>query len=450
MQEPGQSAEVGVGWIGAPETTDRRALEEALADYRTAIRDSTRLNRLFAILSDRAPLDVVVDHALMALSELFAADIVVLLRLNEAATLVPFGSIGLPEDIAALPFSGTEDGYSKTVIASHRPVLVESCLDDRRMEAQLRNLDVRTAVWLPVLGSQEVVGVLALCRCLCVPFSRSDTDLLMAMAHRIGQVLDRAQADENRLLLEATMRQAEKSESLGRMAAAIAHHFNNKLTAVMGSLEMAALDLDAGHDAREDIDEARKAARDAAAVSKMMLAYLGHTGFVRETQDLGALCRTLLPGLVRRLPGNVQLDLDIPDRPEMVSTDASDIQQLLINLVDNAAEAMAGREGQILLSLRETPAPAVGAATQPPGWTAEATAYACLKISDNGSGMDPAVLRNAFDPFYSTKFTGRGLGLAVVLGIVRAYGGMIRAESKPGRGSTFRVFLPLAEAPPTG
>ncbi len=273
---------------------------DALDEYRTAIRDTTRLNRLFAILGESLPLAQVVDRAILALSEMFAADVVALLQRSGPETLSPLGIIGLPEDLTGRPFSGGPDSYPATAIAERAPVLVADALEDPMMDPQLKRLRVETAVWLPVLGSREVLGVVVLARCQPLPFSRADADLVMTMTHRIGLVLERSRAEEEHRRLEARLRQAEKSESLGRMAAAIAHHFNNKLTAVMGSLELAMDELGSGRDARPEIIFAQEATRQASKVSLMMLSYLGQSLNVRETLDLVGACRDALPGWLGR------------------------------------------------------------------------------------------------------------------------------------------------------
>ncbi len=233
------------------------------------------------------------------------------------------------------------------------------------------------------------------------------------------------------------------------MAGAIAHHFNNKLTAIDGSLELALEDLAMGRDVRTEIANAREATRQASMVSSMMLAYLGQSFGAREPLDLVAACRSALPDLTRLLPAGVALRTVLPDRALTVRASAVEIRQVLSNLSANAGEAMAGMEGQVVISIREVPAAeVVPSPFLSHGWTPGAGPYACVEISDHGSGMDPQTLQNAFDPFFTTKFTGRGLGLPVVLGIVRAHHGTVTADSQPGRGSTFRVFLPLTLSAP--
>jgi signal transduction histidine kinase len=429
------------GLVPAYSGTEQEAAD--LAEYQSAIRDATRLNRLFAILSEPADLASVVDRVLLALSEMFAADVVTLLHPVGSGQLTTAGAIGLPEDMVGRPFSGAAHSYAAAAIHGLAPVLVENALDDPRLDSQLKELGIETAAFLPLLGSQEVLAVLVLARCQPLPFSRSDADLLTAMAYRIAVLLERTRAEEERRTLESRLRQAEKAESLGRMAAAIAHHLNNKLTAVMGFLDLALEELASGRDARADIGRSQDAARQAAKVGHLMLAYLGAGHDTPEKLDLVVACREALPEVVGALPEPVHLRAEFPARVLMVTASRPDIRQVLANLVANAEEAMAGREGEIVVAIHEVQAAEIAPAPlHSPGWTPTGR-YACLEVADAGSGMDAATLQNAFDPFFTTKFVGRGLGLPVVLGVVRAHAGTVTVSSRPGRGSTFRVYLPL-------
>jgi signal transduction histidine kinase/CheY-like chemotaxis protein len=433
-----------------PEPGAARAEQDAaVARFQTAIRDSTRLTRLFTILSDPASLETLVDRVVLLLSELFAADVVVLLRTVPGMPPRTLGSIGLPEDPALPPFACAGDAPSAIAIRDRAPVVVADARADSRLDAPLRALDVDAAVLLPVLGSREVLGVLVLARCAPTPFSQPDVELLAAMALRIGLVLARARAEEVRQQLEAGVRQAQKAESLGRMAGAVAHRFNNMLAAATGHLEVAVADLPPGHEAAAEIAQALASLREASHLSSLLRAYLGQGNRGRQPLDLVALCRESLQALRASVLGPVRLRTALPDGPLTVVGDAAGLEGILANLVVNAREAIAG-EGEIVVSLRAVPAAEVAATQVPsPGWRPEAAAYACLEVADTGCGIAAEARENLFDPFFTTKAAGLGLGLPVAWGTVRAHQGAIGVESEAGRGSRFRVFLPLApDAPP--
>ena len=262
----------------------------------------------------------------------------------------------------------------------------------------------------------------------------------------IRDITERKQAEEEKAKLEAQNRQLQKAESLGRMAGAIAHHFNNQLGAVMGNLELAMDDLPRGtRISRKHLTAAMKAARQAAEVSGLMLTYLGQTPGKREPLDLSEACRRSLPLLRAAMPEDVVLETDLPSPGPIISANANQIQQVLTNLVTNAWEAIGDDRGAIRLTVKTVSSADIPAAHRfPIDWQPQDNAYACLEVADAGCGIADKDIEKLFDPFFSSKFTGRGLGLAVVLGIVRAHGGVVTVESEPGRGSVFRVFFPVS------
>jgi PAS domain S-box-containing protein len=266
---------------------------------------------------------------------------------------------------------------------------------------------------------------------------------VVAIQGVISDITGRKQAEEQ-------VRQLQKAESLNRMAGAIAHHFNNQLGAVMGNLELAMVALSRGAGAAENLTEAMQAARRAAKVSGLMLTYLGQTRGQREPLDLSEACRRSLPMLQAAIPGDGVLETDLPSPGPTVSADANQIQQVLTNLCTNAWEAAGDGRGGIHLIVKVVPAADIPAAPRfPLDWQPQEATYACLEVSDAGCGIEGKDIEKLFDPFYSTKFAGRGLGLSVALGIVRTHGGVITVQSAPGRGSVFRVFFPVsAEAVP--
>jgi PAS domain S-box-containing protein len=262
----------------------------------------------------------------------------------------------------------------------------------------------------------------------------------------LRDITERRMAEEDRRRWEHRLQQAQKAESLGRMAGAIAHHFNNMLGAVIGNLELALDDLPQGSEALESIGESMKASRRAAEISRLMLSYLGQTIGRREPLDLAQAIRETLPLLSASTPQQVHLKTYLPPQGPIVLGDAVHMKQVLTNLLSNAVEAIGEKEGDVTVGTEVMAAEDIaGLRFYPLDWQPRATSYACLSVADTGCGMDVATLERIFDPFFSTKFTGRGLGLAVVLGLVRSHEGAIVIESQLGKGATFRVFFPLTE-----
>jgi two-component system, cell cycle sensor histidine kinase and response regulator CckA len=274
---------------------------------------------------------------------------------------------------------------------------------------------------------------------------RNEQGKVLGVFAAARNITKRRRAEDEKAKLEAQNRQLQKAESLGRMAGAIAHHFNNQLGAVMGNLELAMLALPRTAKPVANLTEAMQAARRAAEVSGLMLTYLGRTQGKREPLDLSEACRRSLPMLQAAMPGDMVLKTDLPSPGPSISADVNQIQQVMTNLCTNAWEAVGDDRGAIHLVVKAVSAADIPAAPRfPLDWQPKESIYACLEVADAGCGIAGQDIEKLFDPFFSSKFTGRGLGLPVVLGIVRTHGGVITVQSEPGRGSVFRVFFPVS------
>jgi two-component system cell cycle sensor histidine kinase/response regulator CckA len=269
-----------------------------------------------------------------------------------------------------------------------------------------------------------------------------------APAYRVvlSNISDRKQAEAERAIFADQNRQLQKAESLGRMAGAIAHHFNNQLGVVIGNLELAMMDLSQKAIPHETIIAAMNASNKAAEMSNLMLTYLGQSLDKREALDLAATCLRSLPMLQAVIPGNALLETDLPSPGPVIMANANQILQILTNLITNAWEAIGEGQGAITLSVKTVLALNIPAVHRfPLNWQPQHhIPYACLEVADNGCGIQDMDMEKLFAPFFSSKFTGRGMGLSVVLGIVRAHGGVVTVESEPGRSSAVRVFFPVA------
>ncbi len=262
----------------------------------------------------------------------------------------------------------------------------------------------------------------------------------------IKDITERKEAEAEKAELIDQNRQLQKAQSLGRMAGAIAHHFNNKLQAVTGNLELAMEDLAQGGNPARFLTQAMQAAHKATEVSTQMLTYLGQTPSRRELIDLSEIFKKNLPLLKAIMPKNIFLRTDLPSPGPLVYANENQVQQLLANLLTNAKEAFAKDQGTIHLSVKTIAATEIPEEYRfPLDWQARDQVYACLEIADSGCGISQSDIEKLFDPFFSSKFTGRGLGLPVVLGIARAHAGVVTVASEPEKGSIFRVFLPIAD-----
>lgn len=270
----------------------------------------------------------------------------------------------------------------------------------------------------------------------------------VAFACQLADQFALAIANQEQRRLEERNRQLQKSESLGRMAGSIAHLFNNRLQAVMLGLEVAAESLPPASGTVPVLVEAMQSARHAAEICSRMLTYLGQSRGGRERLDLSEVCRRSLATLGVSMPDGVTLEHRLPPQGPFVHAGASQLQEVLTNLVINAGEASGGSRGVVRVTVQVAAAAEIPPSGRfPVDWLPQAAPYACLEVVDTGSGIAADAIEKLFEPFYSTKFAGRGLGLPVVLGIVRELGGVVTVESRPGQGSVFRAFLPLAPEP---
>jgi two-component system, cell cycle sensor histidine kinase and response regulator CckA len=244
--------------------------------------------------------------------------------------------------------------------------------------------------------------------------------------------------------LETQDRQLQKAESLGRMAGAIAHHFNNLLTVIMGNLELAANDVPGGSAIGEYLDAAMEASGRAAELSGSMLVYLGQTLGKHQPLDLSAICRATLSTLKAGMPREVKLKAVLPVPGPVVRASSHQIRRVLKNLLNNGWEALGERKGSVHLSVTTVNLADIPTSHRfPLDWKPQDCPYACLEVRDAGCGIAEKDIEKIFDPFFTQKFLGRGLGLPIVLGIVRAHYGVVTVASTVGSGSVVRVFLPV-------
>jgi two-component system cell cycle sensor histidine kinase/response regulator CckA len=253
----------------------------------------------------------------------------------------------------------------------------------------------------------------------------------------------RAQAEREQM--QSKLLQTQKLESLGVLAGGIAHDFNNLLTGILGNAGLALLRLEASSPARECIQRVIGASERAAELTRQMLAYAGKASFEIRPISLSEHILETTHHLTATISKKVSFDLRLGDGLPAVEVDPAQIQQLAMNLIINAAESCGDGPGTVMVSTRQTNVEKGQHEQWFTGETLSPGCYVCLEVQDSGCGMDEETVAKIFDPFFSTKFTGRGLGLSTVLGIVRAHRGSLQVKSSPGQGSTFKVLLPASQ-----
>jgi len=258
-------------------------------------------------------------------------------------------------------------------------------------------------------------------------------------------ITPRKQREEERLKLEDKLRQTQKLESLGVLAGGIAHDFNNLLMAIMSNAEMILMDLPADSgEAEESTREVLKASKQAADLCSQMLAYSGRGKFVMKVLDVQSLVEEMLKMLHVSISKKARLRVNFATGLPPIEADPTQIRQVVMNLITNASEALGDEVGDIRITATQAPLEEVEQEGVLRGEELTPGTYVALGVCDSGCGMEGETLERLFEPFYSTKFSGRGLGMSAVLGIIRSHRGGIRVRSVPGQGSTFTVYIPAA------
>jgi PAS domain S-box-containing protein len=282
-------------------------------------------------------------------------------------------------------------------------------------------------------------------RVIKVPL-KDDHGRMLGIVGLAEDVTAEKRAQEERLALTRLMQRTQNLESLGVMAAGIAHEFNNLLQRIMGHTELALVEIPRGHALRKDLETIQQAGRTAVALTNQMVTLSGRSRFKVEPVPLNGLVEGLLREIRTLLPRDVVLSHHLGGAQRTVPADEPLLHQVIVSLVINAAEALAESGGHVRLEVGscrldgETLAShAFSDRALPPG------EYAYVEVRDSGPGIPPEILARIYEPFFSTKFIGRGLGLAAVRGIVHGHHGALHVRSKLGEGTAFRVLLPVTE-----
>lgn len=298
-------------------------------------------------------------------------------------------------------------------------------------ECRLRGARDGAERWVHILGELE----------------RGADGAVQAVFGTVQDITERKRAEDEHRKLAARVQHAQKLESLGVLAGGIAHDFNNLLTSMLGNADLALEDLPRSSPARGNVEDIETAARRAAELCRQLLAYSGRGRFQVQIVDLRDVIEEMGQLLSVTVSKQVVLRYHFAADLPGVEADPTQIRQVVMNLITNASEAIGDKQGVISVS--------TGAMTCDESYLGEAWSsaelepglYACLEVTDTGCGMDASTQQRLFDPFFSTKFTGRGLGLAAAIGIVRGHRGAIKVYSELGRGSCFKLLFPAAGSP---
>ena len=282
-------------------------------------------------------------------------------------------------------------------------------------------------IWLEIFGS--VV--------------RDGDDEMRAWDGTMQDVTERMQAQEERERLNQEVLNKQKLESLGLLAGGVAHDFNNLLVAIMGNADIALMDESLPEATRSRLQDIITASQRAADLTGQLLAYSGKGRLVKQATDLSHLVSEMSELLKVTISRKSRLQLFLNERAPLVDVDPTQIRQVVMNIMMNAAESISHGEGIITVTTDVVTLTAPQIARMTHRENLEPGPFVMIEVKDNGHGMPQDVLSRLFEPFFTTKVTGRGLGLSAVVGIVSGHQGAMDVSSKPDIGTAFRIYLPV-------
>jgi PAS domain S-box-containing protein len=268
-----------------------------------------------------------------------------------------------------------------------------------------------------------------------------DTHLLVV----IRDITERRQVEEEQRKLEAQLQETQKLESLGVLAGGIAHDFNNLLVPILGNAHLAEAELAPDSPARRFIERVETAALRASDLTNTLLAYAGRGKLARQRLDICQLLQGMAELLHTAISRKVELRFELPDSLPSIEGDPAQLRPIVLNLITNASEAIGDERGVVTVSAGTIDADRPYLGETQLGSGLPNGAYVYLDVRDSGCGMDEETKAKIFDPFFTTKLTGRGLGLAALLGIVCAHRGALKVDSQPGQGTRFRLLFPCVD-----
>ncbi|HEY8990734.1 MAG TPA: response regulator, partial [Luteolibacter sp.] len=372
--------------------------------------------------------------------------------------LIPVG-IGIAEDpacarirsnaaLAAILGTASGQNISLSAPTGEAPVSFKIFKDGRQLAPAELPMQSATASDRPVLEFEETIvrddgqrlDVIA----NAVPL-HNESGAVRGCIATFTDVTARKRAAEERLSFERQLQETQRLEGLGVLAGGIAHDFNNLLTGILGNASLGRLELQAQQSGlRESFTNIEQAALRASDLCKQLLAYAGKGRFIIQPIQLSALVRETANMLEVSINKKTRLQLQLATDLPAFQGDATQLRQVLMNLVINASEAIGDRPGVVTIRTRDT---RITTDDLKPFANHEHLGegeYILLEVADDGGGMSAETQARIFDPFFTTKFTGRGLGLAAVLGIVRGHKGGIKVHSQPGKGTTFTLLFPAS------
>ena len=317
----------------------------------------------------------------------------------------------------------------KETIQQQRSVMIMKGIDNIDSEIRIRD---KNENWLWILSRLKVV-------------KRNEFGYPLRIIGTNHEVTSRKNEEQEKLALERKILHTQRLESLGILAGGIAHDFNNILLAILGNLELAALECKQNGSVYNKIMDAENAAKRASELTTQMLAYSGKGKFIISSMSLTQMIDEMMNLLNTSISKHATLHFDLAPQLPLITADASQIQQIIMNVAINASEAIGEQNGTINVRTGVEYYDKEKLHASRLEMKPEPGDFVFLEIEDTGCGMDEDTINRLFDPFFSTKFTGRGLGMSAVLGIVSGHKGAIFINSQKGHGTIFKILFPVAD-----
>ncbi|MDP8243679.1 MAG: PAS domain S-box protein [Candidatus Hinthialibacter antarcticus] len=304
------------------------------------------------------------------------------------------------------------------------------------------HVEFKTFLAAPVLFGDELCGLIALAH-RSRDFAPKHLEAAVRLAELYALALKQQREEKDRRRLEEQLRQTQKMESLGVLAEGVAHDFNNLLMVILGNTEMMMLSTETGSSEEESLQLIQSAALKGADLTKQMMAYSGGLALATQPIDFNHLVREITTIIEATVGNKIRVALSLHNDLPIIQGDKGKLRQAVMNLINNAAEAIGEETGNINIRTgvcELKPDDYIENFIEP--YTPDAPGV-FIEISDDGCGIEDDAFEKLFDPFYSTKFVGRGLGLAALMGIVKLHQGAIQLTSKPEHGAAFRLVFPV-------
>ncbi len=429
------------------------------------LHEQNQLQRLLIFLASEFinlpcdQIDPMFNQALARIGEFTQVDRVYIFRLDFFARIMHNTHEWCAEGISShlqelqnVPISHYTEPEQLEALRNGHPFILEN-IEDLREGTPLRLLlqgqGIKAMLNVPMLSQEECIGFVGFDS---VQQQRSwneqEISVLEILANLLTHVEMRRQSELESNRIHEQMQQVQRLESLGVLAGGIAHDFNNILMAILGNAELAKEDAAISPEITSRLDSIINASNNAADLCRQMLAYAGKGSVSKQELDISKLIQHMRDFLNTLISKKVSLTVDTPASLPLISGDPSQLRQVIMNLVINASEAAGEEKGKISLVISTGYFSSEYLQKMELHFQLSAGEYVQIEVSDNGCGIDTESRKRIFEPFYSTKFTGRGLGLAAVAGIVREHLGAIHVYSEHGYGTTFKILLPACSPHP--